>query len=111
MKTVHAGTSTGTIELAQFTDSSAESASHYSATIHWGNGKATVGTIKLSHGVFIVDAADAYSAAGDYSPTIVIKKDSVTTATVKDSNRIDVLKLPSHIAAATPKSKTRKSLA
>jgi len=97
IETIGAGSSTGTIPLATFTDASPESVSHYTATIAWGNGNTSNGAITYLNGVFTVDGSNTYATTGDYSPIITIEKDSLTPENVTDADRV-VVNVTPHIA-------------
>lgn len=76
-------TASGTV--ATFTDSDPNgTASDYSASINWGDGSKTSGTISKSGGHFSVSGKHTYAKSGKYTLTITIKDagGSTTTATV-----------------------------
>jgi large repetitive protein len=89
---------TGTV--ASFTDPNpSDTASEFSATINWGNGSSTAGTVQsVGSGAFIVTAVDpvshngfTYTNVGTYNVTISVtgpnntKFTAFTTATVADA--------------------------
>jgi hypothetical protein len=89
---------TGTV--ASFTDPNpSDTASEFTATINWGNGDSTAGTVEsVGSGAFIVTAVDpvsgkgfTYTAVGTYNVTISVKGPAgaqftaFTTATVSDA--------------------------
>ncbi len=89
---------TGTV--ASFTDPNpSDTASEFSATINWGNGDSTAGTVEsVGSGAFIVTAVDpvshngfTYTSVGTYNVTISVtgpnstKFTAFTTATVADA--------------------------
>jgi hypothetical protein len=61
--------------VATFTDANPfATASSFTATIAWGDGHTSVGTIAYdaAHGVFTVSGSNTYAQAGSYSPTVSI---------------------------------------
>ena len=59
--------------LATFTDShTGQAASHYTATINWGDSTTSSGTISLVNGKFQVSGTHTYTAAGTFTATINI---------------------------------------
>ena len=89
--TIAPGASTSTIAVATFTDTAAQSLSHYAATINWGDGHTSAGAITVAGGVFTVKGANVYSLAGTYSPQVTITKDALTPNMVTDTSRVHVV--------------------
>jgi PKD repeat protein len=84
------GTSTGTIEVGTFTDSNPTApVSDFTASIDWGDGTSTEGTISQPGGVgtaFVVTGSHTYFAPGTFTPNIDVSGDGGTVtllATVK----------------------------
>jgi hypothetical protein len=74
--------------VATFTDpDTAATASEYSASIKWGDGNESTGTISGSSGSFSVSGEHTYSSAGSYTITVTITDvdNESNTATVTDS--------------------------
>jgi hypothetical protein len=77
-------TITGT--LASFTDpNSSDPASVFSATVDWGDGARSAGTITGGQGSFAVTGSHTYTAPGTYQITVTINHNGGTGATVTDS--------------------------
>jgi hypothetical protein len=55
-------------------------ANHYSASIGWGDGTFTAGTITLSSGTFSVAGSHTYSAVGLFFPSITVLHESSQSA-------------------------------
>jgi hypothetical protein len=74
------GTST-TFTIASFIDGDeVDSAGTYSATIHWGDGNSSTGTITGARGSFLVSGIHSYQASGSYTATTTITdKDGTST--------------------------------
>ena len=99
--TIHAGANTGVIAVATFTDPAGPGPlSAYTATITWGDGHVTSGSITLASGVFTVKGSDTYSAVGKYSPVVKVSHLTSTPQSVTDSNRINVTPLTAHLVVA-----------
>ncbi len=73
---------TGTQTVATFQDpGGAEALSDYSASIAWGDGGSSAGTITVSGGVFTVQGGHTYSEEGSYTVTVTIKHDTAPNIT------------------------------
>jgi hypothetical protein len=91
------GQSTGTVTLANFIGTG--SASSYSATVKWGDGTSSSGTITISNGIYKVTSSHTYDdesgpgtpGSQPYKISIAVKHNSstpqiyATTATIADS--------------------------
>jgi hypothetical protein len=98
--TLPTGANTGTIKLATFTDpGGAEPLADYSASIDWGDGHTSAGSIAFLSGVFTVSGSHTYTSASTYSPQITISHEASTPQVVTDTNRVVVV-TPSEIHAA-----------
>ncbi len=92
--TVHGieGKTTGTLQLATFSDANA-AASEFTPTINWGDGSSTQGgtVVSLGNGNFAVEGAHTYAGEGSYAVGITITEaDGITvsatsTAEVSDA--------------------------
>jgi len=79
------GTSTSGLAIATFTDpGGAEAASQYSATIDWGGGNSSAGTIvaNTQTGVFTVSGDHNYAEDGPISFSVTIRHGAAPNATV-----------------------------
>jgi hypothetical protein len=77
--------------VATFTDPDTNAtAGEYSASISWGDGSASAGTISGSGGGFTVSAAHTYASPGSYAITVTISDltDSGNSATITDQANI-----------------------
>jgi streptogramin lyase len=73
---------TGQLAVANFTDpGGAEPLADYSASIAWGDGGTSVGTLTFSAGVFSVQGSHTYSQLGTFIITTTIHHDSAADAT------------------------------
>ena len=82
------GINSGALTLATFTDpAGAEAAGDYSATINWGDGSSSAGTISFNAGtgLFSVGGSHLYGASGSYSATVTLHHDSAADVTVSSS--------------------------
>jgi hypothetical protein len=76
------------VTTATFSDpDTAATASEYSATINWGDGSTSAGTIAGSGGSFTVTGSHKYAEEGSYSVTVTINDPDTAsnTATVTDT--------------------------
>src|SRR5580704_14776217 len=88
------GITTGTTTVATFTDPNPNaSASDFTATIDWGDGTSTTGTVVAqSTGGFAVDGVHVYADEGKYTVGVTIKDIggaiaiTTSTATVADAS-------------------------
>jgi cyclophilin family peptidyl-prolyl cis-trans isomerase len=67
------GTSTGSLEVASFdfADTSVSN-TDFTASINWGDGNTTTGTVNGSNGSFTVDGSNTYAEAGVYDVQVTI---------------------------------------
>ena len=83
------GASTGSVQVATFTDPgtpAGEPAANYSASINWGDGTAaSTGTISFGGGVFTVSGSHTYAEEGTYAITITINHEMTTPQTATDT--------------------------
>ena len=91
--TATATTSTGSIPVAHFTDSAGGESDEYTATVNWGDGNTTGGTIASDGtGGWIVNGSHAYASSGNYSVSVAINSNvggsasASSTATVSPVN-------------------------
>lgn len=89
---IRAGGNTGALTLATFTDPGGpEATTDYSATINWGDGSTTAGTISASGQTFTVSSAGhTYAHTGTFSPVVTIHHESSATTSVTDANLVTV---------------------
>jgi parallel beta-helix repeat protein len=72
--------------VATFTDGNPNAATgEFTATIGWGDGTTSAGTVSLSGGVFSVSGAHTYAAFGSYAVTVAINDVGGSTATAHSS--------------------------
>ena len=72
------------VNVATFTDpGGAESTADYSATILWGDGQTSAGTISVSNGVFTVNGANTYAEEGTYTATVTVAHEGADAVVVK----------------------------
>ena len=70
------------VEVATFTDQdTATLASQLFATVNWGDGTTSAGTVLGSGGTFSVDGSHTYAAGGSYTTTVTIGDDPPGTST------------------------------
>jgi hypothetical protein len=70
--------------LATFTDDDpAGTVSDYTASINWGDGTTTSGTISAKSGKFLVSGSHKYGSRGTFAITVTIKDKGGSTATAK----------------------------
>jgi uncharacterized repeat protein (TIGR01451 family) len=80
------GNDTGTVTVATFTDPpGAEALSEYSATITWGDGTSSAGTISFNSGTFTVQGHHAFQNAGSLIFFVTIHHGTATDVTVNDT--------------------------
>jgi hypothetical protein len=80
------GITTSLQTLATFTDPGGpEVLKDYSASIAWGDGQNSTGTISLSNGLFTVVGSHQYLEQGSYSITITLGHDNSTPVTLTDT--------------------------
>jgi Hint domain len=61
---------------------------YYSASVNWGDGTTSTGTIVFNDGVWDVDATHAYAESGSFAPVVTINDVANNTATVTDTATI-----------------------
>jgi hypothetical protein len=72
-----------TINVATFADAGGtESTANYGATILWGDGSTSAGSIGVSNGVFTVSGTNTYAEDGVYTVTATITHDAAPPTTV-----------------------------
>ena len=81
------GKSTGLVQVASFTDADPNGTiSDFTATINWGDGNTTNGTVvALNGGGFAVDGSHTYAATGTYNSTVTINDNGGSTATASET--------------------------
>jgi hypothetical protein len=80
---------TGTV--ATFTDAdTANVASDFTATIDWGDGNTTAGTVTGGAGAFTVSGTHTYAASGPFSVTVTLADDAPGTATASVTSTANV---------------------
>jgi hypothetical protein len=80
------GTNTGLVTLATFTDpGGAEAAADYGATITWGDGQMSAGTVSGpdGSGVFTVEGSHLYAGDGTFSVTVTVSHATALNATAQ----------------------------
>jgi hypothetical protein len=72
--------------VATFTDADGAGASHFTATIHWGDGTVSTGTVTVNaQGALEVDGAHTYARAGKYRVRISVQDDDGEVEFAKSS--------------------------
>jgi hypothetical protein len=67
------GSTTGTATVATFTDANPNATvSDFAATINWGDGTSTAGTVVAQNGSFAVEGAHTYADDGQYTGNVTI---------------------------------------
>jgi len=80
---------TGTV--ATFTDAdTANVAGDFTATINWGDGNTTPGTVSGGAGTFTVSGTHTYAASGSYPVTVTLTDDAPGTATATVTSTANV---------------------
>jgi uncharacterized protein (TIGR03118 family) len=88
------GTTINNATVATFTDTGgAEAVANYSATINWGDGTSSAGTVTLSGSTFSVAGSHTYAAAGAHTITTLVKDEGGATATATASTASGYLRL------------------
>jgi CSLREA domain-containing protein len=65
------GASTGTLTVASFTDANlGNNTGDFTATIHWGDGSSTSGSVSYSNGTYLVQGSHIYAEEGNYAVTV-----------------------------------------
>src|SRR5205823_5176238 len=76
--------------VASFTDANPNAtAGDYSATINWGDGAITAGTITAGEGNFTVSGSHTYAEEGSYTVTVSIKDAGGSTASANSTATVD----------------------
>ena len=77
--------------VATFTDAdTANVASDFTATINWGDGTTTPGTVAGGAGSFTVSGTHTYAASGSYAVTVTLADDAPGTATATVTSTANV---------------------
>jgi hypothetical protein len=76
--------------LAFFSDPSSASSSDFTASIDWGDGVSSTGTITGSQGDFAVHGTHTYGDEGTFQIQITVTETGITNATVTTSHQADV---------------------
>jgi hypothetical protein len=78
--------------VAVFSDSgySTNSPSDFTASINWGDGTVTAGTVSGGSGSFTVSGSHTYADEGTFTPTVVLSDDAPGTATTTASGTVNV---------------------
>jgi autotransporter-associated beta strand protein len=80
------GMATGSNAVATFTDpGGVESPGDYSASIDWGDGHTSAGTISLSNGAFTVSGSNTFAEEGNYDIKVTIIHDQLPSVAVSSS--------------------------
>ncbi|HEV3339277.1 MAG TPA: TIGR03118 family protein, partial [Pirellulales bacterium] len=88
------GSTINNATVATFTDAGgAEAVANYSATINWGDGTSSAGTVSLSGSTFSVVGTHTYATAGAHTITTLIKDEGGSTATATASTASGYLRL------------------
>ena len=79
-------TASGKLTVATFVDpAGAEPLADYSATINWGDGSSSNGSLsKQSNGTFVVSGNHTYSVPGNYAVSVTLNHDSAPSVIVAD---------------------------
>jgi CSLREA domain-containing protein len=76
------GATTGTLTLATFTDANpGNNSGDFTATIHWGDGNSTSGTVSYSNGTYSVSGSHTYAEEGSYAVTVDVSDDGGSSLT------------------------------
>ncbi|GAA0724007.1 hypothetical protein GCM10009105_36430 [Dokdonella soli] len=82
-------------KVATFTDADAANvASDFSATVNWGDGTTSAGTISGSAGAFQVSATHTYAASGPFTVAVTIADDAPGTASARVTSTANVAAAP-----------------
>jgi hypothetical protein len=92
---------TGTV--ASFTDTNtANVASDFTATINWGDGTTSSGTVTGSNGAFAVSATHTYADEGSFTASVTLTDDTPGTATAMASSTATVAEADVLTGTGTP---------
>ncbi len=101
LATVSEGTALTNTTVASFADTTANlPASDYTATIDWGDGTTTTGTVAGSSGSFSVQGTHTYADEGDFQAAVTITR-TTDNATATPTGTVAVLE--SDLLTGTPK--------
>jgi hypothetical protein len=104
--TATVGSNSGPQTVATFTDpGGAEAIADYAATVTWGDGSSSPGTITLGDGAFLVTASHTYATAGVYTVGVTVAHDQAPAATATSSAVIDNLAPSVGVLLLDPSSK------
>ncbi|HET6879917.1 MAG TPA: TIGR03118 family protein, partial [Pirellulales bacterium] len=78
---LQSGLALSNVSVATFTDPVPEPIGNYSASIDWGDGTATLGTVSGSGGTFTVTGSHTYAADGVRAIDVTVKDEGGATAT------------------------------
>jgi len=79
---VSQGVTASNVTVASFVDTGgADAVGDYTATIDWGDGTTTTGTVSISNGTLNVVGSHAYAATGHYPVKVTIQDEGGATAT------------------------------
>lgn len=85
--------------VANFSDTNTGNpASDFVATINWGDGNTTAGTISGSGGAFVVSGSHTYFNPGTFAVTVTLTDDAPGTATTTVTSTATVASAPMHQA-------------
>ena len=88
------------VVVATFSDTDAAApASDFTATVDWGDGTTTAGTIAGSNGAFSVSGTHAYATAGRDTVTVKVTDDAPGTAAATATTTVNVLDQPPVVTA------------
>jgi hypothetical protein len=86
--------------VATFTDTDATNVpSDFTATINWGDGNTTAGTVAGGGGTFTVSGSHTYAATGAFSVTVTLTDDPPGTATATAASTANVSANPVSVPA------------
>jgi len=81
--------------VANFSDTNTgNSAGDFVATINWGDGNITAGTVSGSGGAFVVSGSHTYVSAGTFPVTVTLTDDAPGTATATVTSTATVASVP-----------------
>jgi hypothetical protein len=97
------GTALTGVTVATFTDTDTGApASDFVATIDWGDGKTSSGTVSGSNGSFTVTGSHNYAGAGTYAINVTIADDDAGTAQAKASTTATINRLAVTLGGSRP---------
>jgi hypothetical protein len=83
------GVATGSAGVGAFTDADpGGTVSDYTASINWGDGTTTTGTVAVGTGNFKVSGSHTYAATGSYAIKTTVKDAGGATTTIKSTAKI-----------------------